>query len=236
MPKRKEPSTRSRLHFVAFLDILGFSDMVASDQKGEGQENLTKLFRCHQSAAVVFRDDVNCSTIQFSDSIVIAMPYEKEKFDWFIRRVADYQRLLLDERLLCRGGIAVNSHFSNGSFTFSAGLIQAYRVESQSARYPRVVISKDVLDLVYPARTRVPAALLEEDDGLAFVDYLGVTKGRRPKLLSAAVQDLVTALRVSESASVREKGVWLAAYSDAALGTEFSQPRFRGGSVRLRGK
>lgn len=234
MAAKKKAAEPSRQHFVAFLDVLGFSQMVESDLKGREQINLSKLFRCHQSAAVVFRDDVNCSIIQFSDSVVIAMPYEPDKFEWFASRVADYQRLLLDERLLCRGGIAVNNHFSNGSFTFSAGLIEAYRVESQSARYPRVVVSADVLGLVYPGNSTVPRVLLKEDDGLLFVDYLGLTRGRKPKQLQRAITEVVTDLARSEAASVREKGRWLASYADAVLGTTMGIPRFVGRSVRRR--
>ena len=95
------PTLVVQQHFVAFLDVLGFSEMVAADLLSQRQENLTKLFRCHQSAAVIFRDDVNCQIIQFSDSIVVATPYDPARFEWFVERVADYQRLLLDERLLC---------------------------------------------------------------------------------------------------------------------------------------
>ena len=93
-----------RQHFVAFLDVLGFTEMVEADLLGERQENLSKLFRCHQSAAVIFRDDPSCSIIQFSDSIVVAMPYSSVRFEWFASRVADYQRLLLDVPKRRRGG------------------------------------------------------------------------------------------------------------------------------------
>lgn len=206
--------------------------MVESDLVDQSQGNLAKLFRCHQSAAVIFRDDVNCQIIQFSDSIVVATPYDAARFEWFAARVADYQRLLLDERLLCRGGIAVDQHFSNGSFTFSAGLIRAYRVESESARYPRVVVSPEVLALVYPNRDKIPAFLVKEDDGLFFVDYLGLTRTRKPALLKTAVTDLVSSLSANHSASVREKGHWLAAYSDAVLQTDLRVPRFVGRRVK----
>lgn len=221
-----------RQHYVAFLDVLGFSEMVEADLGEETQGNLIKLFRCHQSAAVIFRDDVNCQIIQFSDSIVVATPYDAARFEWFASRVADYQRLLLDERLLCRGGIAVDKHFSNGSFTFSAGLIRAYRVESKAARYPRVVVSTEVLELVYPNKDNTPSSLIKEDDGLLFVDYLGLTRRRRPALLRTAVTELVQNLSVHSSPSVREKGHWLAAYSDAVLHTTLSVPRFVGRRVR----
>ncbi len=221
-----------RPHFVAFLDVLGFSDMVEVDSKSENQVFLSKLFKCHQSAGRIFRDRVNCSITQFSDSIVVSMPYNSTEFQWFSLRVAEYQRLLLDEGLLCRGGVAVNKHFSNGSFTFSAGLIQAYRVESKAARYPRVVISPEVLSLVYPEMVSTPNFLVKEDDGLYFIDYFGLTSGQRPKTLLKSISDIVTRLSASENSSVREKGQWIAAYSDAVLGTAHSQPRFSGSRVR----
>src|SRR5262245_15988104 len=115
-------------HFVAFLDVLGFSQMVEADINGNDHRFLSKLIKCHQSAGKIFSDDPNCTVTQFSDSIVISKPYDSGSFKWFVTRVAQFQRLLLDEELLCRGGVAVNKHFSNGSFTFSAGLIDAYRV------------------------------------------------------------------------------------------------------------
>lgn len=213
-------------HYVAFLDVLGFKEMVQSDILGDKHLFLSKLFKCHQSAAQIFSDDPNCSITQFSDSIVVSKPYDVDSFKWFATRVAEYQRLLLDEELICRGGIAVNKHFSNGSFTFSAGLIAAYNVESKTARYPRVVISPEVMDLVFPERKPLPSFLVEEDDGLLFIDYIGLTSRTRPKKLTVAINNIVSKLLNSTIPSVREKGLWLAAYSDATLGTSLSLPKF----------
>ena len=193
---------------------------------------LSKLFKCHQSAAHIFSDDPNCSITQFSDSIVISKPYDAGSFSWFATRVAEYQRLLLDEELLCRGGIAVNKHFSNGSFTFSAGLIEAYSVESKAAKYPRVVISPEVMELVFPERKKIPSFLVEEDDGLLFIDYIGLTCRVRPKTLATSVSNKVKELLESNIPTVREKGLWLAAYSDSILGTSLKLPKFRGGKIK----
>ncbi len=218
-------------HYVAFLDVLGFKEMVQSDMIGNNHQYLSKLFRCHQSAAKIFQDDPNCLITQFSDSIVVSKPYDAESFMWFATRVAEYQRLLLDEELLCRGGIAVDKHFSNGSFTFSAGLIEAYRVESRTARYPRVVISPEVMELIYPRKILLPSFLVEEDDGLLFVDYIGLTLRKRPKKLATSITNVVTRLLSSDEPSVREKGLWLASYSDATMGTSLKLPRFRGNRI-----
>ena len=213
-------------HYVAFLDILGFSDMVHADVMSQEQVHLAKLFGCHQRAGGIFQRDPECTITQFSDSIVIARPYDPEAFAPFVKGVAEYQRLLLDEELLCRGGIAVNKHFSNGSFTFSAGVIDAYRLESVHARNPRVVVSLDLLELLFPKRPIPGSLLIREDDGLYFVDYLGITGHRRPASLRRVVTRIVAGLLSRSEPSLREKGIWMAAYADSALETTLGVPKF----------
>lgn len=220
------PAIELKQHFVAFLDILGFKEMVVADSAGKCNTNLSKLFKCHQSAAQIFHDGPDCQISQFSDSIVISKPYSADSFEWFATRIARYQQLLANENMLCRGGIAVNEHFSNGTFTFSAGLIDAYKVESKTARYPRVVVSPEVMGLIFPDRKAIPPFLIQEDDGLFFVDYLGVDLRKRRQLTKSITEIVGSTLENPES-SVREKGQWLAAYSDAVLGTSLSKPRFQ---------
>lgn len=218
-------------HFVAFLDILGFSEMVVADVGSENQPNLSKLFRCHQSAASIFKNDPNCTITQFSDSIVVAKPFAAVEFEWFAKKVAEYQRLLLDEGLICRGGIAVNKHFSNGSFTFSAGVIDAYRIESTTARFPRVVVSPDLIDLIFPDQHKCPEYLIKEDDGLFFLDYIGLFKDQNSEKLNTSIGNIVSKLSNSQIPSLREKGIWLSSYSDVVLGTNLTPPRFIGGNI-----
>lgn len=224
-------NTTMKIHFVAFLDILGFKALVDKEVRSGSGEYLEKLLRCHQKCAEIFKPDPTLSIIQFSDSIVISRPYDASQFIPFVSSIAEYQRYLLDEQLLCRGGVAVNQHFTNGTFTFSAGLIDAYDVESKSARYPRVVIAPDVIDLVYPNGTP-SIEIVKEDDGLYFIDYIGVTKKRQPRLLKNAIRDIVNSLKDSDTPSIREKGIWLANYSDAILRTNHTPPKFEGGRVQ----
>lgn len=220
-----------KIHFVAFLDILGFKALVDREIRTGSGEYLKKLLRCHQRCAEIFKPDPTLSIIQFSDSVVISRPYDASEFIPFVTSIAEYQRYLLDEHLLCRGGVAVNQHFTNGSFTFSAGLIDAYHVESKSARYPRVVISPDVIDLIFPDK-KTPIEIIKEDDGLHFIDYIGITKNRKLPMLKNSIRDIVNSLKDSEMPSVREKGIWLANYSDAILRTKHTPPKFEGGQVQ----
>ncbi|MBX9753463.1 MAG: hypothetical protein K2X80_01820 [Pseudomonadaceae bacterium] len=221
-----------KIHYVAFLDILGFKSIVENEAKHGTGEYLGKLFKCHQKCTEIFKSDPQLTIIQFSDSIVISRPYEASEFRRFVTSIATYQRYLLDENLLCRGGVAVNKHFTSGTFTFSSGLIDAYNLESTTARFPRVVISPDVIDLIFSGE-KLPVELIEEDDGVFFIDYIGITKNERPIILARAVEDIIESLLVGDSSSVREKGIWLANYSDALLGTSFTPRKFKGGLVSI---
>ncbi|HBO4973960.1 MULTISPECIES: hypothetical protein [Pseudomonas aeruginosa group] len=217
-------NTELKFHYVAFLDILGFKAMVESEVKSGEGFFLRKLYNCHQKAKSIFESDPELSVIQFSDSIVISRPYSKCYFESFVERICMYQRYLLEEGLLCRGGVAVNQHFNDESFTFSAGLIDAYMVESTSAKYPRVVVSPDVVDLVF-SEGGVSNSLIREDDGLYFVDYLGGCEEERVRLIPV-VRSILNEVSGSASSSVREKGTWLASYCDAVWNTDFCPPRF----------
>lgn len=197
--------------------------MVDSEVKSGKGFYLKKLYNCHQKAKAIFESDPDLSAIQFSDSIVISRPFSQHHFDSFIERIRTYQRYLLEEELLCRGGIAVNYHFNDDSFTFSAGLIDAYRVESTSAKYPRIVIAPDVIELVFPYGN-ISKNITKEDDGLYFVDFLGGNE-EQDRLIDT-IRNIVEKTTTAESSSIREKGIWLASYCDAALGTSLCPPRF----------
>jgi len=217
-------NTAMKIHYVAFLDILGFKAMVENEVRSGNGFFLEKLYNCHQKAKAIFELDPDLSTTQFSDSIVISRPFSKDHFDLFIERIRTYQRYLLEEGLLCRGGVAVNQHFNDNSFTFSAGLIDAYKVESISAKYPRVVISPDVIDLIFPDG-KISKKLIREDDGLYFIDYLNGDHKEEPKL-KEMIKNIFEETSKAPNSSIREKGIWLASYCDSALKTKLCPPRF----------
>lgn len=211
--------------YVAFLDILGFSEIVSRVVSDDSADDLERLYKCHQASGGLIGHDPSIQITQFSDSIVISRPFEQSYFSKFIDVVYKYQRLLLGERFLCRGGVSRGRHFANGSFMMSAGLVSAYLLERDRARYPRVAVSEDLLTLVGKENFRL-AKLLSEDDGVVFVDYLRGGDQRSRLRLERAAKDCISTCRSHASSGVKEKGVWLAAYTDRSLGTLFSEDRF----------
>jgi len=198
-------------HYVAFIDILGFSYMVRSDCEGGvgDQKNLDGLINAHQKTKEISSGIPDLGVWQFSDSIVISAPYAKSSFEDFSEVVIRAQNNLLFEGIMCRGGVAVGKHYSNGSFLFGDGLIEAYRIECKEALFPRVAVSQKLIDLAYPdGVSTARGKLVKESDGIYFLDYIGCLD---VGLVSPLVEYLVP-YPLSSIPSVRKKQLWLLEY------------------------
>jgi hypothetical protein len=218
-------------YFISFIDILGFSNMVKSDFESSSK-NMTyikKLFNIYNYTSNLKESILGLKIIQFSDSVVLSVPYSEELFSQFISIIAKYQYDLFCEGILCRGGIAYGKHFLHEGFVFSNGLIDAYRIESDVAKYPRIVVSDDLINLIYKnGEIDKSVPLIKENDGLFFVDFL---EGRD---LIASSENLKSILDMNKSSSVsiKEKQRWLTEYFDFkasqsnVLVNNFGQPRF----------
>ena len=217
-------------YFVAYIDILGFSKMVESDiQTDHPNLFLTKLFNVYETTRNSFGNHQNLQVIQFSDSVVFAIPNTEENFSRFINIIGQFQYNLFSQGLLCRGGISFGKHYYNNGFLFSGGLIEAYLIERTLSRYPRIAISSSLLDWLYP-RHVLPedCHILKENDGTYFVDFIP----NETHTQSADYLEKILKGNTSADISIKEKHQWLSEYFDhktQILGLKikkFSEPRF----------
>lgn len=213
-------------HFVAFIDILGFSNMVRSDcESSEPPRYLQLLYEAHINSISLFNKDLKCELIQFSDSIVFSKPFDFGQLESFLDAIAAWQKSLLLNGLLCRGGVAFGKHFAKDKFLFSKAMIDAYLLESSRARFPRIIISDDLLELAESTIQINLLKLYKEDDGATFINYLRWTKEAEKQELAKAVKKIISEAN-NRSSSVQEKLRWLTRYADHILGTSFSLPQF----------
>jgi len=198
-------------HIVAFIDLLGFSSMVSHDcEKPNGEQKyIYKLFDVHQKTKEISKILPGMSLTQFSDSVVLSVPYSAENFNSICEIISDFQYDLLCSGILCRGGVSYGKHFSTEDFLFSHGLIDAYNIESKLAKNPRVVISKALIELVFGRATDVESdKIIMESDGLFFLDYLnGETINENKAILEEVIPTLL-----SENSSIRTKQIWMLDY------------------------
>jgi len=198
-------------YFVAFIDLLGFSSMVRHDCENpvSSQKYIDKLKAAHAKAKELQDHLENLQLIQFSDSIVLAIPYNRNNFDRFSKMVADYQYELLKSNILCRGGISYGMHHFENDFLFSNGLIHAYNIEKDISINPRIVISKDLIDLLHPdSPPEKNDLILKESDDSYFINYL---HSRHQEEVWRCISNIVPETLTS-SPSIRGKHIWLINY------------------------
>lgn len=196
---------------VAFLDVLGFSRMVEEDAKYKNAIFLPKFIKIFSDIGCDDSGDVR----MFSDSIVISKPLVAKNFGVLLYDCAVLQKMFLAEGILVRGGISFGKHYSNEKVIYSEALVNSYHLESKKAKYPRVLIDKNILDIFlnHPdataeMRSGIRASLVRDRDGMSFVDYIG-----SDNLIVA--KDVVSSLFVKQDLSdesIIEKVRWLYDY------------------------
>lgn len=164
--------------------------------------------------------------IQFSDSIVLSSPFVIERLPLFIDAISNWQRNLLVNGFLCRGGITFGKHFISNNFLFSKALIDAYYMESNLAKQPRVIISDNLIQLSPKVMSNPTFKAKREDDGLCFVDYLYSDSLVTRDVLIKSIEKIISE-GLKKSSSVQEKMRWLSKYADYKLNTSLSTPVFK---------
>ncbi|MEI7868042.1 MAG: hypothetical protein WCI11_09115 [Candidatus Methylumidiphilus sp.] len=162
---------------VAFVDILGYKELVCQEQKnGRSQELLLEL---HQKLSQSFYqldglrdngepifetvrpDQMDFHKIRtFSDNIVIGYPinqfkhmnqnYVKGMFelDSLFSNLALFQLHMVNQGLFVRGAITVGELYIDDLIIFGQALIDAYNAEKEEARDPRIILTKSAEKMI----------------------------------------------------------------------------------------
>lgn len=202
--------TTLKNYLVAFIDILGFKEMVRHDTETSNgkQKYIDKLYQLHTQTKDLEKTHPEIQVFQFSDSVVISLPYNANQFMEFCQIIANYQYHLFLSGILCRGGISYGKHFSSDSFMFSAGMIDAYYLESKAAVTPRIVISHDLIELIFPDNAICTKLIIKENDSLYFVSYF---HNKDMDKTYTALKSIIPN-ELHTNASIRQKQIWLVDY------------------------
>jgi len=157
-------------YFVAFMDILGYKNLVAEMEQNEINA-LNMISRLEEMIEKCIKDNMKSLVRHssfgveyklFSDSLCIFIPADEseegEKFEiyknhskryiennyirlWLLCNiVANIQLDSMQYGIIFRGAISFGNHFHNENIIFSKALIDAYYAESEQAIYPRVIL------------------------------------------------------------------------------------------------
>lgn len=185
---------------VVFLDILGFKNTIISSKTEESvrkifdiltyveawntSDGLNKFIeeKDFRSESFLENKSVNFNEIQreiqisyFSDSLVISLPYDKSNLEtrlflithtlaYFITKVSSMNYFI-------RGGISIGKMYHKKNIFFGPAFLEANRLESEVAIYPRVIFSTDLVDVV----KQIPY-VKESEDGIFHIDWFDFLK------------------------------------------------------------
>lgn len=205
-------------HFVAFIDILGFSEMVIHDCESPPNSELfiEKLYVIYEETKKLDSEELDLNVVQFSDTIVISSLFNKENFETFLKIVTEVQYKLFINNLLCRGGITYGKFYQNNGFVYGNGLIESYLLEKDVARYPRIVVSSNLLTLIYEYNidtSRKSLPILKEFDGNYFLDFIGSNDLND----CCSIIKKIISSHVKVTPSIKEKHRWLIEYFEYKL-------------------
>lgn len=184
-----------QLHFVAFLDLLGYKDFFRKNK-----HDVEKFLETINEALTSTIDDANQQYKKvadaykpqikmFSDNILIAIRCsninEKDFLPYLnlVRTVAHIQKTFINKyQLFLRGGIAKGMFYFGEKYVFGEALINAYEME-QNAIYPKIKIDEKYVEkIITHIRTKAVgydtlANILidvvgKERDGSYFINYL----------------------------------------------------------------
>lgn len=166
---------------MAFIDILGFKEIVKQSESDPSKIELLFFALDYLKDweapgkwgldLMIFEEDAQkrgienfdirgkTNTTTFSDSIVVSVKVDdnvNEMASTLIGNLSYIGAFLMESGILFRGGMTIGNiiHHENGT-VFGQGLIDAYMLETRSAKYPRIIVSDKLLrELHYPIDTK----------------------------------------------------------------------------------
>lgn len=127
--------------YIAFLDVLGFSNIVFSKDK----EAIEKYYNLTEEGFTYFnKNRKEIEIIQISDSIILIA--NNDSFNLICDTVRTLQAVLASKGIWIRGAITSGEIYYNKekSIIVGSGYIKAYNLESE-AIFPRVIIDPNIL-------------------------------------------------------------------------------------------
>jgi hypothetical protein len=165
--------------FVAFVDILGFANLVRSADakpqlRSEIIEALRKVRRQPNLSA-----ETDLRVQNFSDSLILSSAHSADGLWGLLLTLDALAWNLLQMSVLIRGAVALGGIYQDDEIVFGLGVNEAYRLESTVAKYPRLILSgavKQAADHYAPQHATWDAyrnsRLLRDFDGVTFLHIL----------------------------------------------------------------
>ena len=167
-------------HIVVYIDFLGTGDKI---QKENGEPALNEIYEIYHSALRYKQrkktelDFQKLKVKVFSDNILIAIPSpainDLTSLQTILSFAASIQlKAFIEYNWLIRGGVSYGYLYLDEVFVWGDALLDAYRIESTVAKYPRIVISGDIISELDDENINRLNICYDDSDGCYFLSYM----------------------------------------------------------------
>jgi hypothetical protein len=170
--------------YCAFADILGFRQLIerlrASPSSFDTLRNL--LVRVHgtNSGAALDVDETDFRAQSISDAVAISTNVNSAGLDEIFKSLQALSLDLLTEGYFVRGAVVRAPLYHDDQMVFGEALVRAFYFESEVAKFPRIVVSREVredtLSYIAKSNPKIPYPKMEilrqSADGPMYLDVL----------------------------------------------------------------
>jgi hypothetical protein len=164
------------MRYCAFLDILGFTDLIGNIGKGDiGFQIVRELLKkVHEPSKWDTAGAADFRATTISDAIALSSSYSESGLSVLVDTICRLVLGALEEGYFMRGGLCRGLLYHDSDMVFGEAFIKAYRLESSVARYPRIMVSKQVYDeaIASTLSRYLSTHLSQAEDGPYFVNVL----------------------------------------------------------------
>lgn len=158
--------TNYEIRYVAFIDILGFKNIIKKSEKKENEiQYIEKAIDIFKS----FTNEDSFIVTQFSDSVVISTKDSEDDFQKLLKCLLEISIKSIGIWYLLRGGITKGKLIHTKDYLFGPAMNYAYRLESELAIFPRIIIDENLNEEINKQNNYF---LTKDFDGIYFLDYL----------------------------------------------------------------
>lgn len=225
-------NSRYEDRIIAFIDILGFKkkieDTISGDNAGEQTEKIKNIY----DFITLIKDDFHekhfptiksYQVTHFSDSLVISCEAsEKAAVFIFLMGLLYLQIEAVAHGFLLRGAVTNGKLIHDDTCLFGPAMLKAYKIESEIAKYPRIIVEKEVIDLAYynslepdsgkNERHVIKSLLKKDSDNLYYINYINEgAEEVAPEYLQEYCNALKKIIKINNNKhkEIKEKICWL---------------------------
>lgn len=170
-------------YIVAYIDILGTTNLIRSDDQNEALNLMHNLYSFFTSTTseIAIPENKDLKFKIFSDNIIIANKLssntkQREKdIRCLLMAASHFQIDSVGDGVgyLVRGGITIGDLFIDDTIVFGKALVDSYILEDKTALYPRIIFDTKTINEIKKYKD-LNSFILQDFDDLFFLNYLSI--------------------------------------------------------------